>query len=282
MKITFIISSIITLLACFYFVYILSLRKRKNISKNILLMSAFLVITSIIFLIVLGYFMISKKNKFRRTENTFIHSNYKKTTGINGVFGIDVSHNNGNIKWEKIKQSKHNIHFVFIRSTMGTNAVDKKYYYNITNALKNNFICGSYHFYRPNEDPIEQFKNFKSNSLVEKGHLIPVLDIEETGEQKTETLIKNIEKWLELAQAEFGVKPIIYSGKDFYTKIIKNRFNGYPLWVANYTIPYNNNKLNYYFHQFTDKVIVQGSNENIDGNYFKGTKQELIDSLTIK
>lgn len=60
--------------------------------------------------------------------------------------GIDVSHNNGNIDWQKV--SKAGVDFAIIRAGYGwgANQIDRKFIYNITNALRYGIECGSYWF----------------------------------------------------------------------------------------------------------------------------------------
>ena len=88
-------------------------------------------------------------------ENTAI-SNTEHT------FGIDISHYQGKINWDKVKTSSHPIEYVFVRATMGKNRKDSKFLENWKNAQKHNYVRGAYHYYRPSENSTKQFNNFKS------------------------------------------------------------------------------------------------------------------------
>ncbi|MCH8554705.1 MAG: hypothetical protein LAT76_06070, partial [Schleiferiaceae bacterium] len=145
-----------------------------------------------------------------RTENTLIHGNSKY------AFGIDVSHYNGIIDWPTVKRSKHPIKFVFVRTTMGKNGIDYRYKTNLRGAEKEGFLVGTYHYFRPNENFTEQFENFKQHAIVERGHMYPVLDIEQPSKLGNANLVKGLKNWLQLAEKEYGVKPIIYTGRHFY------------------------------------------------------------------
>lgn len=192
------------------------------------------------------------------------------------TFGIDVSHYQGKISWSKVKKSHHPIKFVFIRSTMGKDGIDKEFQNNWVGAKESGFMRGAYHYYRPNENSTDQFNNFKRQVELEKGDLYPVLDIEEMSEYGLENLQKGITNWLKLAEEEYGVKPIIYSGRSFYINNLKGKFSLYPFWVASYSSKDKLNKIDWLFHQFTDKVRVSGIPELTDGNDFKGTEEELL------
>lgn len=199
------------------------------------------------------------------TENVHISNN-------GYVFGIDVSHYQGKIDWPKVKQSKHPIKFVFVRATMGEDGKDKRFKENFAAAKKYGYLRGAYHYYRPNENSSLQFTNFKQSFEFKTGDFYPVLDIENYSKYGNDNLRKGVQNWLTLAEQTYGVKPIIYTGFDFYKRVIKGHFKGYPLWIAAYNGSKNRLKgVDWDFHQFTDKVRIKGIYTPVDGNDFKGS-----------
>ena len=227
-----------------------------------------LTITSLGLLIT--FFIVFKRND--RNANDLENLNM---TNTDYVFGIDLSHYQGNINWKKFEQTHHPIQFIFIRATMGTNSKDRKFE-EYWNHLKNtNYIIGVYHYYRPNQDPVAQFENFKNQVRLSEGNLIPVLDIEKQSIHGNKKLVEGLKKWLELAEEHFGVKPIIYTGHKFYTSYLQRDFNDYPLWVASYSRKTESLHLRWDFHQFTDKVRIKGIDYPVDGNNFRGSLSNL-------
>ena len=96
-------------------------------------------------------------------------------------------------------------------------------------------IRGAYHYYRPNENSIEQANNFIKNVKLEKGDLPPVLDIEKLPKsQSIDSLKVGLRRWLKKVEKHYKVKPIIYSGESYYNDFLKKEFSDYPLWIANY------------------------------------------------
>jgi len=189
------------------------------------------------------------------------------------IFGIDISHYQGHINWNNVERSKHPIKFVFIRSTMGSFAKDKKFRRNWKKAKKHDLIRGAYHYYRPNENSTKQFENFKSSVRLGKGDLPPVLDVEVESKKGRAYLRKGVKNWLKLAEEHYGVKPIIYTGSNFYKHVLKGHVDGYTLWIADYNgKPHN---VDWHFHQFTDQVRVKGILHYVDGNNFRGKVQDL-------
>lgn len=215
------------------------------------------------------------KKKFYKSENINISS-------TNYLFGIDISHHNGAINWDEVKNSKHPIKYAFIKATEGQKLVDKKFHYNWKKAKDNGFLVGAYHFYRPHVNSEIQFNHFSSTVKLEKGDLLPVLDIERESSLGRDNLIEGIRNWINLCEKKYGVKPIIYTGRKFYTKFLKDEFSDCPLWIASYSNEESISELEWDLHQFTEKVIVKGVPENVDGNNFKGDLFKLKQNYCIK
>jgi len=194
----------------------------------------------------------------------------------NYTFGIDVSHYQETINWDDVRVSKHPIKFVFIRATMGENRKDKEFSNNWKGAKKANFIRGAYHYYDPNQNSTKQAQNFINSVKLHKGDFPPVLDIEELSKFGNLNLHKGLKNWLSIIENNYKVKPIIYTGLKYYQENLKSEFSNYTLWVAAYSRSKKRmNKVDWKFHQFTDKVKVYGIKSYVDGNDYNGTEEEL-------
>ena len=201
------------------------------------------------------------------------------------MHGIDVSKHQGKIKWDVVKHpdTTKKIDFIFIRATYGTKK-DKLFHSNWTNASKNKFTLGAYHYYWSNKNSTLQANNFIETVVLKKGDLPPVLDVEKLPKfQSKSNWLKGIKNWLKLVEAHYGVKPIIYSGDSFYKDHLKPDpfFEKYTrLWIANY----NNVKQphsKWHFWQYGDRVKIEGINEAVDVNVFKN-EQSKFNELLLK
>lgn len=189
------------------------------------------------------------------------------------AFGIDVSQYNGNINWAKVKaqtKTKDPIKFVVIRSTVGTD-VDRQYKKNYTEAKKQGFIVGSYHYYRPNENSTLQFENFKKTVKLERGDIIPVVDIEVASTvQSMESLKKGLRNFVTLVEQEYGVKPIIYTKLSMWKSYLQKDFADCQLWIAAYSTSRRHEEVvkNASIHQFTKEIrnIPGISSKYVDGD----------------
>ena len=192
--------------------------------------------------------------------------------------GIDVSEYQGTILWDSVRLVENNfpIRFVFVRATVGLDRPDAKFNANWDALKDKGFIRGAYHYYRPNENSVEQAKLFMQNVKLNKGDFPPVLDIEQMPKKQSMAQLKvGIRNWLKIVEEHYGVKPIIYSGERFYKDFLKEDFPEYTFWIANYNFFVENLKSDWLFWQFTEKGNVKGISGFVDINVFNGTESDL-------
>ena len=220
--------------------------------------------------------ILSDKNVAKRNQQILAH--YQ-----NNIFGIDVSEYQGNINWDKVNFMGENapINFVFIRATVGNDRVDSAYKKN-WKASDKKFIRGAYHYYRPNENSIDQAKLFIKTVHLEKGDFPPVLDIEKLPRnQSIDSLKVGLNRWLKRVEAHYGIKPIIYSGDTYYTDFLEAEFSDYIFWIAHYDFFETTINPKWTIWQFTEKSKITGIRGNVDLNIFNGDIDDLK-SLTVK
>ena len=193
------------------------------------------------------------------------------------VVGFDVSQFQGEINWSEIDSVEgFKLDYVFIRATAGSDKVDSRFEENWSNARKYKLIRGAYHYYRPNENSLEQAKNFIKNVKLRKGDFPPVLDIEKLPEsQSIDSLKVGLRRWLKTVDKHYKVKPIIYTGEKYYEDFLKEEFEGYTFWIANYNFWVEGIKDDWQFWQFTEKARINGISENVDINIYNGSSKML-------
>jgi lysozyme len=194
------------------------------------------------------------------------------------VIGIDVSEYQGKIRWSYVDtiEDKYPLRYVFIRATVGNDRVDRQFKKNWLGAKENKMIRGAYHYYRPNENSLEQAELFIKTVKLKKGDLPPVLDIEKLPkEQSIERLKIGLRRWLKAVESHYGVRPIIYSGEKYYDDFLKEEFSDYLFWIANYNFYREEIQDEWLFWQFTEKARVPGIDYNVDVNVYNGDLQQL-------
>ena len=201
------------------------------------------------------------------------------------VHGIDISHYQENIDWERLRNASLNsspVSFVFIKATEGVTLLDDNFNLNFFKARQNDFVRGVYHFFVPNIDARAQALFFLKQVHLEPGDLPPVLDVEKIGDLTVPQLQKAVKTWLDIVEKEYGVKPIIYTGYRFKLSYLNSpQFDEYPYWIAHYYVEKLEYKGKWSFWQHTDCGKVTGIQGNVDCNIFNGTYEELK-LLTIK
>jgi lysozyme len=199
-------------------------------------------------------------------------------THIEKSFGIDVSEYQDKIDWDNLKELEGGfpIEFIFVRATVGNDRRDYKFKKYWAKAKENKLICGAYHYYRPNENSIEQANNFIKTVKLNKGDFPPVLDIEKLPREQSIARLKvGLQRWLDVVEKHYGVKPIIYSGESYYNDFLKEDFSDYPFWIANYTAFYEEIDSDWSLWQISENGNVNGIKGCVDVNIYNGTSLDL-------
>jgi lysozyme len=206
------------------------------------------------------------------------------------VPGIDVSYWNAGIDWPKVRATGQR--YVFTKATEGSSYSDPTFDDNWRGAKKAGLLRGAYHFFRCNIDPKKQATRFIDyvQSMNDNGELPPVLDLETNDGQTKDKILERAKTWLDLVEAAFGKKPIIYSGQYFLQDYFSEVGGGppswakdYPLWLAQYPNQYvpgmrpslPRGWFKWTFWQYSDKGRVNGINAKVDLNLFNGSLDDL-------
>lgn len=199
------------------------------------------------------------------------------------VRGIDISHYQATIEWEHLRNASMNndpVRFVIIKATEGTTLMDENFNDNFYQAKRNDFIRGAYHFFVPGIDAKQQARFFMRQVHLEPGDLPPVLDVEKMGNLTPQQLRRDVKTWLDMVEARYHVKPIIYTGYKFKMDYLNDSiFQPYPYWIAHYYVEKLAYKGPWVMWQHTDCGRVSGIRGQVDCNIFNGSVQDLMEFL---
>lgn len=179
--------------------------------------------------------------------------------------GIDVSHHNGTIDFNKVKSAGYD--FVYIKLTEGTTFVDKKADTNFRNAKNAGMDVGFYHFARftSNATAQAEARHFLKQVAKYDVDLPHCLDLEvNPGKLKPAFLSQAV-----LAYKALVGEIILYSGAYFARDSLTSAVRGIPLWVAHYgknTPLANSTWSKWFMFQHTDTGRVNGISGNVDLN----------------
>ena len=198
------------------------------------------------------------------------------------VRGVDVSHYQGTIDWEKLAGQE--LDFAFIKATEGSSHVDECFADNWQEAGKTDLYIGAYHFFSFDSDGEKQAELYIDTVGSLEGKIAPVVDVEFYGDKESnppqkDDVVGELRKMLEALEEYYQVKPIIYTTYKAYHGYIKGGFDEYPLWIRNvYYQPLFTAGNKWTFWQYTDTAVLegyQGTEKYIDMNVFRGTREEL-------
>lgn len=196
------------------------------------------------------------------------------------IHGIDISHYQGAINWEKVRNVELDdspLRFIFIKATEGTDLMDDYFNENWYQARANGFLRGAYHFFSPKTPGKQQAQYFLRQVHLEDGDLPPVLDIETVG-SLTPLQVKNeVLNWLNAVEVRYGVKPIIYTNYRFKLDYLNDDiFKSYPYWIAHYYVDKVEYKGKWNFWQHTDQGVIPGIKGKVDLNIYNGSMYDLF------
>ncbi len=197
--------------------------------------------------------------------------------------GIDVSRYQGTIDWAQVAASGQR--FVIAKATEGLLYVDPTYATNRAGAMAAGLVFGAYHFARPDlhpNDPIGEADHFVDTAQLGPGNIVPVLDLERSGDLTQAQLTAWILAWLGEVAARAGVRPMIYTSPNGWanrtgdTTAVADA--GYTLlWIANWfvskpTVPANDWQGNgWAFWQYSDCGTVPGIPGCVDLDWYKSS-----------
>ncbi len=192
------------------------------------------------------------------------------------IRGFDVSHLDGEVDWGKVVAGGYA--FVFVKATEGDDFVDPQLHTNLDGARKSGIPVGAYHFYRTNDDPEVQARNFIENTPLKEGDLAPVVDIEVVTPGSSPGWLDDLRRFLQTLEQHYRVVPIIYTSPHFWNSYGNDTFGKHPLWIAEYgvdqpAIPAGFDHWTWW--QFSDDHSIAGIPSPVDVSYFRGHHSEL-------
>jgi len=181
--------------------------------------------------------------------------------------GIDVSHYQGEIDWQAVKDS--GIQFAFVKATDGATSVDPMFSKNVALANAAGVPIGAYHFFRGG--PAECW-NFTAEERAFRSllKLPPVIDVE----LDTISIAQLIDFLREFGKQSLP-KAIIYTDRAL-AGLMGEPLTSLPLWLAEYGVaePSPAPWSSWTFWQY-GAGRVPGISTMVDLDWFNGTADEL-------
>jgi len=106
-----------------------------------------------------------------------------------------------------------------------------------------------------------------------------VVDLEHLGNCRThkskETIVSEIEDYIEHVSQYYGKALIIYSTEEFYSQYLLNKMIGTEIWIRNiYHVPTLADNRKWLMWQYANRGRVKGIEKNVDLNVFSGSVEQ--------
>lgn len=158
---------------------------------------------------------------------------------VYSTHGIDVSHHQGAIDWRSI--ARDGVSFAYIKATEGGDFVDPRFQENWRGSGAADVERGAYHFFTQCRSGTTQAKNFIRTVPRTDSTLRHAVDAEHMGScregPRVADIVREIEIFLDLVEAHYGRRPIIYTTQEFHDEYLTNRLEGEKFWLRSLVAP---------------------------------------------
>lgn len=197
------------------------------------------------------------------------------------VHGIDVARYQTGIDWPSARA--HGVTFAFIKATEGGDRVDAGFADHWRRAGEAGVLRGAYHFYYFCTPAEVQARWFIANVPKERGMLPPVIDLEWNPQSPTcrarpapEVVRSEAKTFMDILEAHYGQRPIIYTDPGFFERNELVRFAGEEVWLRS-TAAHPTDRYGvagWTFWQYSGTGLVPGIRGPVDLNAFGGSHQD--------
>lgn len=199
------------------------------------------------------------------------------------ISGIDVSHHNGDIDFERVRDAGYR--FAYLKATQDNDFIDPMFATNLAQARQAGLLAGGYHFFDYTIDGREQADHFLDRLQAVGGLddvLPPVVDVEcwsPVGPSIHAVSAARLRDFVERVYERLGRTPVVYTSVLMWSEVVGNAegFEDLTLWAACWDCEVPPSIAagwdDWTFWQTgIDRIRGVGS---LDGNFFSGTPEDL-------
>lgn len=192
------------------------------------------------------------------------------------VRGIDVSHHQGIIDWQKVAGA--GIVFAYMKATEGGDFSDRQFQRNWREAGAAGVRRGAYHFFTFCRRGGDQAAHFIQTVPADPHMLPPAVDLEFGGNCPESAgrldVDKELPAFLDLIQAHYGRKALLYATPEFYEAHIAGKRVENPLWLRSILFEPDYNEHPWTLWQYHNRGRVAGIDGPVDHNVFAGSLKD--------
>ena len=196
-------------------------------------------------------------------------------TSTYAVRGIDVSHYQGLINWNKVADD--NVSFVYMKATEGTGHIDSYFSYNWEESKRVKIFHGAYHFFSMKSSGQNQGEYFISVVPKDKNSLPPAIDVEVSLSYSRVEVLREVMAMSSVLEEYYEKKPVIYMDMNIYKAFFEDSSIANKIWIREiYIHPDFFARTNWRFWQYSDRGDVQGITGPVDLNVYRGSYEDFL------
>ncbi len=189
------------------------------------------------------------------------------------VRGVDVSHHQGDIDWQKVRASGQT--FAFIKATEGADFRDTRFTYNWQSARAEGLLTGAYHFFTFCSPGLAQAENFLAVAPRDRPALPLSVDVEFTGNcvgwESVGDIQRELLSFVEHVRAQAGHAPLLYTTSEVRAELVPASLHPERYWLRSlWGQP--SGSIDWQFWQYSDTGRVSGITGAVDLNVFIGPR----------
>lgn len=193
------------------------------------------------------------------------------------VRGVDVSHHQGAIDWERLKED--GVEFAYIKASEGETFNDPRFSRNWFAAEQAGILRGAYHFFSPCRTGKAQAENFMRIVPPDANALPAAVDAEQmqpcSDRPTLPDIAAEIAVFLDTVEEAFGKRPIIYTTREFHDAHLAGKFEGERFWIRSLLIFPRIREDSWIFWQYHNRGRRAGVDGPVDLNAYRGSPVEL-------
>ncbi len=199
------------------------------------------------------------------------------------VRGIDVSHHQGQIDWQTVRDS--GVQFAYIKATEGADYRDPQFSQNWRDAQNSGIARGAYHYFTFGTPGREQAANFIAAVPRDENALPPVVDFEFAGNSQRPPraeLLASLKAFLGAVADYYGQRPVLYVTKESFAEYLEGEDMANPIWIRDiFREPGPVDGRLWVIWQYAANVRVPGIKGPVDQNALRGTIPDLLQSTRV-
>jgi lysozyme len=190
------------------------------------------------------------------------------------VRGADVSRHQGAIDWRALAAS--DVRFVYIKASEGSDYRDDRFASNWQGAGAAGLKRGAYHYFTLCRAGAAQAANFMAVAPRD-GDLPPAIDVEQKSACRRGAQITDVSgeltACLDMLEAHYGVRPIIYTTREFHDAHLMDALGHERFWLRNLFAQPDFRRRDWVFWQYSHDGKRPGVSGPLDLNYFRGDEK---------